>query len=61
MPPITTHRCVPSAHTLTCAQRDASIDGAHLALTKGALIALITEDALYHMDHMFAETSDYHP
>jgi len=61
MPPTTTHRCAPSAHTLTYTQRGASIDGAQLTLTKGVLSALIIEDALYHMYHIFAATSDYYP
>ena len=60
-PPTTTHKCLPSAHTLTYTQRGTSIDGAHLIVTKGVLSALIIEDAFCHMDHIFAEASDYHP
>ena len=60
-PPNITHKCVPSAHTFTDPQRNTSIDGAHLTPTKGVLSALIIEDASYHMDHICAETSDYHP
>ena len=61
MPPTTTHRCAPSAHTLTYTQRGTSIDGARLTLTKGVLSALTIEDALDHMDHIFVETSYYRP
>ena len=61
MHPTTAHRCAPSAHTLARTQRGAIIDGAQLTLTKGVLSALIIEDALYHMYHIFAETSYYYP
>ena len=56
--PTTTHKCVPSAHTLTYTQRDTSIAGAHLAPTEGVLGALTIEDAFYRMCRIFAETSD---
>ena len=59
-PPTTTHRCVPNAHTLPYTQRDASIDAAHLTLTKGVLSALVVDDTFLPMDHRLAETSDYH-
>ena len=59
-PPATTHKCVPSAHTLTYTQRDTIIDVAHLTLTKGVPSALVIEDACYHMEHIFAEISNYH-
>ena len=49
------------AHTPTYAQSDTSADGARLTLTKGALSALAIQDAFYHMDHVFAETSYDHP
>ena len=45
---------------MTYTHRDASIDGAHHALTNAVLSALIIEDALYHMYHIFAATSDYY-
>ena len=56
-PSVYTERSHLHIHT----QRDTSIDGAHLTLTKGVLSALIIEDALYHMDHIFADTSYDHP
>ena len=46
---------------MTYTHRDASIDGAHHALTNGVLSALIIEGALCRMDHTITETSDYHP
>ena len=59
--PTASHRCVTRAHRLTYTQRGASVDCAHLALTKGVLSALIAEDAFYRMYHTIAETSCYHP
>ena len=59
-PPTTTQKCVSSAHTLTYTQRGTSIDGEHLTLTKGVPSALVIEDACYHIEHIFAETSNYH-
>ena len=53
--------CTSCSHLSTHTQRDTSIDAAHLALTKGELSALIIEAALYHMCHIFAETSHDHP
>ena len=46
---------------MTYTHRDASIDGAHHALTNAVLSALIIEDAFYRMDHTITETSDHHP
>ena len=42
-------------------QRDTSINAAHLTLTKGVLSALTIEDALYHMGHIFVDTTYRHP
>ena len=46
---------------MTCTQQDASIDGAHHALTNAVLSALIIEGTFYCMDHTITETSDHHP
>ena len=59
-PPTITHRCAPSAHTLTYTQRGTSIHGAHPTLTKGVLSALIIDGVFWRMDHIFADTPDYH-
>ena len=60
-PPNTAHKFEPSAHTVAYTQRDTSIDGAQLTLTKGVSRALIIDDAFYHMDHIFADISYYRP
>ena len=61
IPPTTTHRRAPSAHTLKYTHGGTTIDGAQLTLTKCVLSALIIDVAFYHMDLIFAETSDDHP